>query len=145
MNNFYRPPSKQVAFTLLELIIVVIVLAILSSYVFTRFSSSTSYRLDALAEQLVAAGQLTQQLAMNDSQRAFLLDIQNSQINILVDGATFSAANEFPITVDSSISLSPTGTISFDGLGRTAGATITIASGESLDVCFEASGLVHRC
>jgi len=134
-----------VAFTLLELIIVIILLAIISSYVFTRFSSSTGYRLDAAVEQIISAGQLTQQLSMNDSQRNFSLSIQSSQVDLLVNGTGFTGANEFPIVFDSSITISPLSNITFDGLGRTTARTITVTSADSTSICFESSGLIHRC
>lgn len=145
LKNTIKPPHRQVAFTLLELIVVVVVLAILSSYVASRFSNSSSYKVDTVAEQIVAAGQLAQQLSMNDSQRSFALSIQSNQINLLADGATFMGTNEFPIVFDSSISISPSTTISFDGLGQTTAASLNITDGQTVSVCFIASGLIRRC
>ena len=140
-----KPPQLQVAFTLIELIVVVILLAIISAYVFSKFSSSAGYRLDSTAETIVAAGQLAQQLSMNDSQRNFSLSVQANQINILENGSTFSGGDEFPIQFDSSITISPVTNITFDSLGQTTATTITISSGSSVTVCFESSGLVRRC
>lgn len=140
-----KPPQLQVAFTLIELIIVVILLAIISAYVFIKFSSSTGYRLDTTAESIVGAGQLAQQLSMNDSQRNFSLSIQANQIDLLEDGNSFSGSQDYPIQFDSSITVSPVTTITFDSLGQTTATTITVSSGNSIAVCFEASGLVRRC
>ncbi len=140
-----KPPQLQVAFTLIELIVVVILLAIVSAYAFTKFSSSAGYRLDSAAENIVAAGQLTQQLAMNDSQRLFSLSIQANQIDLLENGSSFSGSQDFPIQFDSSITVSPVTNITFDSLGQTTATTITVSSGSSVSVCFEASGLIRRC
>lgn len=132
------------AFTLLELIVVVVVLAILAGYVTTKFSTSSTYKVDTAAEQIIAAGQLTQQLTMNDSLRAFSLSIQSDRIDLLVDAASIDLG-EFPIIFDSSITISPTTSITFDGVGQTAATSITVTSTESRSVCFEASGLIHLC
>ncbi len=133
------------AFTLIELIVVVILLAIISAYAFTKFSSSSGYRLDSTAETLVAAGQLAQQLSMNDSQRNFSLSVQTNQIDLLENGVSFAAGGEFPIQVDSSVSIAPIATITFDSLGQTTATTFTISADTSVNVCFESSGLVRRC
>ena len=146
MKEYFKPPNRQAAFALLELIVVAVILAIISSYAFTRFSSSSSYRQDVIIEQIISAGHLTQQLSMNDSSRTFLLSIQTNQINLLADGISFSASGmNFPLVFDSKVVLSPISAISFDSLGRTTATTINVQLGNSRNVCFEASGLIHRC
>lgn|GEM_PF-2790137 len=146
MVRFDKPPFKQAAFTLLELIIVVALLTIISAYVFTRPDTATDYEQDAVAEQIISAGRLTQQLSMNDSARTFSLEIQANQIDLLADGTSFSAANvNFPINLSSDITLSPVTSIVFDRLGRTSGTTISIQADTTQRVCFNASGLVERC
>lgn len=146
MKNRIKPPLNQAAFTLIELIVVVILLAIVSSYVFTRFSSSSSYKLDTIVEQIISAGHLTQQLSMNDASRVFSLNIQTSQIDLLVDGSSFSAGGmDFPLIFDSNVILSPTPTISFDSWGTTSTITIAVQLGNSQNICFESTGFIHRC
>ncbi|MEP1743280.1 MAG: type II secretion system protein [Kangiellaceae bacterium] len=140
-----KPPQLQVAFTLIELIVVVILLAIISAYVFTKFSSSSGYRLDSTAETIVSAGQLAQQLSMNDSQRNFSLSIQANQVDIIEDGNTFSGSQDFPIQFDSSVTVSPVINITFDSLGQTTATTVTVTSDDSVAICFESSGLIRRC
>ena len=141
-----KPPFKQAAFTLIELIIVLIIVGILASYVATKFSSSDKFEQDSIASQIISAGQLTRQLSMNDSTRNFSLSIQSNQINLLVDGAPFSVGNtSFPIVFDSSVSLSPTTTINFDSWGTTTQTTIAIQVGTTANVCFEQSGFIHQC
>lgn len=146
LRNTFKPPAKQAAFTLVELIVVVAILAILIAYIGLRPDSSRDYSRDSIAEQIVAAGRLTQQLSMNDSSRAFSLAISANQINVLADGAAFAAGGfNYPVAVDTELTLSPVTNITFDRLGQTTAATITITGNTTSQVCFEASGLIRRC
>jgi len=141
-----KPPKYQAAFTLLELIIVIVILSIISSYAISKFSSSSGYQQDTIIEQIISAGHLTQQLSMNDSDRSFALSIQPNQINITVDGSSLSASGvEFPLIFDSSVTLSPTTTITYNNLGQTTLTTINIQLETSENICFEASGWIHQC
>jgi len=141
-----KPPGYQAAFTLLELIIVLIILSILTSYILSRPSTADTYQQDNAIEQLISAAQLTQQLSMNDPSRVFSLNIQTNQINLLADGNPFSSAEvDFPLTVDSGVTLSPPSSITFDTIGMTTGATINVTADNIVPVCFESSGYIHRC
>lgn len=141
-----KPPKYQAAFTLLELIISVVIIAILASYIQTRFVSSAGFMEDTVIEQIISAGQLTQQLSMNDSTRSFSLSIEPHQINLLADGITFSSGlMNFPLTFSSKVTLSPVTSIVYSSLGETLGTTINVLADESMNVCFEASGYIHRC
>lgn len=141
-----KPPASQAAFTLLELIVVIAILAILAAIVFAKPSASTAYKQSSTLEQLISSGRLTQQLSMNDSDRTFSLQITANQINILADGSSFSAATtNYPITIPDGITLSPNVVINFDQLGSTTATTITISGEQNLQVCFEASGLIRAC
>jgi prepilin-type N-terminal cleavage/methylation domain-containing protein len=142
----FKPPLYQAAFTLLELIIVVAILAILTAYVATRPDSSSAYYQDTIAEQLVASGRLAQQLSMNDSARNFALVVAANQIDLTVNGASFASTSEtFPIVITNTVTLSPATTITFDNLGATAATTITVQGDTAKLVCFESSGFIHRC
>ncbi len=146
MKTTIKPPIHQAAFTLLELIIVIVILSIISSYTISKFSSSSGYKQDTIIEQIISAGHLTQQLSMNDSDRVFSLSIQTNQINIIVDGVSFSSSGiNFPLTFDSSVTLSPLTTITFNSLGETTSTTINILLETSENICFESSGWIHQC
>ena len=141
-----EPPCYQAAFTLLELIIVLLLVAILSAYVSARYTGSGGFEEDALVEQIISSARLTQQLSMNDSTRNFALSIQVSQIDILADGTSLTLANQnFPIVFPSDVVLGPVGNISFSSLGATAALTLTVQATETRQVCFESSGYVHAC
>ncbi len=139
---YYKKPPSQAAFTLLELIVVIAVLGILAVYVQTKFQSDDSYQIDTATEQLINAARLTQQLAMNDSSRSFTLNVSSNQINISATPTAISLEG-IPVSFGNKISLSPAANITFDSLGKTSSTTISINS--SISVCFEASGLIHRC
>ena len=141
-----KPPFKQAAFTLLELIIVIAVLAIISSYILTRPDTSSDYQQDAIVEQLISSGQLAQQLSMNDSARAFSLVISANQIDLLADGVSFTTGNiGYPINVPAAITLNPAIVINFDNLGSTAGTIINVQGTTTDQVCFDAGGAIRQC
>jgi len=146
MTGFIRRPLHQAAFTLLELIIVILLVAILATYIQSKFSTSDSYKQDAVVEQLINAARLTQQLAMNDADRLFVLALQTNQIDILADGSSLAGElAQLPIILPSGVSLTMTSNISFDQLGATTPLTVGVLAGTVRNVCLEASGYIHSC
>ncbi|WP_246722954.1 prepilin-type N-terminal cleavage/methylation domain-containing protein [Aliikangiella sp. G2MR2-5] len=140
------PPSLCAAFTLLELIIVIVILAILAIFVQSKFQDDNSYQLDAAVEQIISTARLAQQFSMNDNSRNFVLSIQASQVDILADGISLSGQlPNLPVNFSSDISLSPAQLISFDGMGSTGSQTLIVSAKSSINICFEASGMIHRC
>lgn len=145
-SQFKKPPLKQAAFTLLELIVVIVILSILAVYVQARFQDDDSYQRDVAIEQLISLARLTQQLAMNDSSRAFLLNIQTNQIDVLADGVSLSGSvSGVPVSLSSKVTLAPASNISFNSLGETTTTTISVTVNTTQNVCIESSGYVHRC
>ncbi|MCW8875622.1 MAG: type II secretion system GspH family protein [Kangiellaceae bacterium] len=145
-TRFKKPPFKQAAFTLLELIVVIVVLSILAVYVQARFQDDDSYQKDVAVEQLISLARLTQQLAMNDSSRAFLLNIQTNQIDLLADGVSLAGSvSGVPVNLSSKVTLAPASNISFNSLGETTATTITVTVNTTQNVCIESSGYVRRC
>jgi prepilin-type N-terminal cleavage/methylation domain-containing protein len=143
-----KPLSRQAAFTLLELIIVILILAIMAAYVQTRPSSSNSYKQDTVVEQIISSARLAQQLHMNDSSYVFRLVVQANQIDLQRDGASFSPSTlNFPLNFGANVTLAATITpINFDRLGATTLNQINITiDGISKTVCLESSGYIHRC
>ena len=145
MNN-KKPFDKQTAFTLVELIIILLILGIIASYIQPRSTSIASFKENTTVDQLISAARLAQQLSMNDSARSFILDIQSNQIDLKADGLSISVGNiNFPIVLDSTITISPAVTIIFDSLGETSFQSINITAESTLQVCFESSGYIHQC
>ena len=143
-----KPLTNQAAFTLLELIIVVLILAILATYIQTKPSSSNSYKQDAVVEQIISSARLAQQLHMNDSSYVFSLVVQTNQVDLQRDGVSFSPSTlNFPLNFGTNVVLSSTlSPINFDRLGGTTLNQIDITVDSiSKTVCFETSGYVHRC
>jgi len=146
----YSKPPHQAAFTLLELIIVVVIVGILSAYITARSDGSSSYQQDAVIEQVISAGRMAQQFSMNDSSRSFQLVTQTNQINLQVhDGSSFvtftPGSVNYPLSINSQVELSAK-TITYNSLGETSFETITVkAGGITESVCFEASGYIHQC
>lgn len=142
-KQFQKPPL-QAAFTLLELIIVIILLGIVGVYIQAKFQDDDSYQLDTAVEQLINAGRLAQQLSMNDSARSFTLQITANQINISAT-PTSPVLEGIPINLSSEITLAPATNLTFDGLGETTATTIGVTISNTVNVCFEATGFIHRC
>lgn len=146
-----KPPQFQAAFTLLELIIVIVILAILSAYILSRPSSSDTYQQDTVIEQIISAGRIAQQMGMSDSTRTFSLSIQTSSINLLQDSGSGNTSISpgsvsFPLSFGSKITLSPTGNIIYDRLGETTLTTVGVEIDNiTKNICFETSGYIHRC
>ena len=131
---------------MLELIIVLVILSILAGYILSRPNTADAYLQDSVIEQLISAAQLTQQLSMNDISRVFSLNIQANQINLLANGVAFSSAEmNFPLIIDSKVTLSPVTNITFGTMGMTAGAIINVTADTTIQVCVESSGYIHRC
>ena len=148
---YRKPPQNQAAFTLLELIIVIAITAILAAYILTRSHSSGSYQQDSVVEQIISAGRLAQQFAMNDSARAFSLSIQANQIDLYEDSGSGDVSISpgsinFPLDFGSTVTLTPTSKISYDRQGTTTAITISVkVDSITKDICFESSGYIHRC
>jgi len=144
--NQLRSFVRQSAFTILELVIVLLIAGILLVYVQSKFSTSSSYRQNTVISQIISSAQLAQQLSMNDSERNFSLVVQNNQIDLQADGSSLTIGSfQFPIEIDSSVSISPVSTISFDSHGTTNNLTINVIAESTQQVCFEASGYIHSC
>jgi len=138
--------AKQSAFTLIELIITLLILAIVSVYVQSKFSSTDRYKEDSVIAQIISSARLTQQLTMNDSARNFSLVIQSNQIDLQIDGSSLSIGSmQFPIMIDNTITLSPASTVIFDQLGTTTNFVLIVMAETTQRVCFETSGYIHLC
>ena len=141
-----RPFAKQTAFTLIELVITLLILGIVAIYVQSKFSSSAGYKENTVIAQIISSARLTQQLSMNDSARSFYLIIQSNQIDLQDDGGSLSiGSTNYPISIESGVTLSPATTITFGQLGETVNLVLNVSAETTQQICFETSGYIHQC
>lgn len=146
MIKIAKPLYRQAAFTIFELLIILVVLVILTTQVQSRFLASNDFKQDSAITQIISAARLAQQISMNDASRTVVLVIQENQIDLQIDGSSINLnLLDFPINFGSQISLSPIGNISFDSLGRTTLQTLNIQANTLQQICFEESGYIHSC
>jgi len=143
-NVMIYPSRAARGFTLIELILVIILLGTLSVTAVGRFNNH-SFESAAVAAELISAIRYAQEMSMVNT------GMDHYQVVIAADGYTVSqngasianpVSNESPYTSDwSNVTLSPTMTISFDGLGApsiVASQTISVTVGaDSRDVIVE--------
>ena len=153
-------------FTLVELITVVILLAILSTYASSRYFGASSYNSDLIKSELISSLRLTQLRAMHRSglcnrwgivqnqagqlsegEDAICLSILNQSDSSFVDIANYDATI-FLTSADGSQF------IDFDSMGRprqcaTSSSQCTLTaqpkSGLSFSVCINTQGGIHDC
>ena len=139
-------PGRSKGFTLLELIVVVLIGSLLAIYAMSRIDDKATYQTDSIAQQVISSINLTQQLAMNDAGRSFLLLINSSSIDLQADGSSMNINGyNFPLNFDSDVTLSPTTSLSFNSLGETSAITLTLNAGAVQQICVESSGYARLC
>ena len=125
---------RQQGFTLIELIVVMLVMAVLAAYVGTRWSFGDA-TVSVQAEQLARDLRHTQMLAMQQG-RTLRLEATGSGYRV-TDGASVitdpATQQNFIQTLDNGVSLGG-GSIEFDSLGRpvSGGSLASAAVGFSL-------------
>lgn len=141
-----KPLYQQAAFTLLELLLVVVIVSILAAYIGSKFLSSRDFNQDSVIQQIIASARLAQQLSMNDSSRSFTLIIQANQIDLQANGVSMQLGNiNYPLDFGSQITLSPVVNITFNSLGETTSQIINVQANTSEQICLESSGYIHEC
>ncbi len=138
--------TKQIGFTLLELVAVITLLGVLSVVLFSRINSVGASRVHASRDDVIAAFFFAQQLAM--SRHQIQLRVNSSAIDVLENGNSVNLNSDFyPLTMPSGISLnSSVSLFSFDKLGRTSAGVIQIRSSDgayTVQVDIETSGYAH--
>ena len=128
-------------FSLIELITVMILLGVLSVVLFSRLGSTNTAVVQGSRDDLIAAFSLAQQTAM--MRPDITLEITSTSISVNEDGNPI-AGSVYPLTMPSGVSLAPAGTFSFDNLGRTTAATITVTgTSASAQVNVASSGYAY--
>lgn len=129
------PPRPERGFTLVEMIVVILVLAILAVVVLPRFSATRDFDALAFHDRVLAAVRYAHKVAI----------AQNTTVYVLTAGDTlslcFDAGCAAPVSDpagDQALSLTAPGGVtlassassfSFDGLGRPSGGAVTFTVG----------------
>ncbi|MGI3003136.1 pilus assembly FimT family protein [Shewanella algae] len=143
-------------FTLVELVVTIMLLAILAVVVLPKLVSSGSYSAWTLRQELIAELQKTQMLALNNPDRCYRLTISNSayQLSHLTQDCTSvirsNRAESLPRNTQ--IRLQSNGAnnfqIQFDALGRTNlacnGACLSVVADDTLTIAIESEGYIHE-
>lgn len=143
---------RLLGFSLIELIAVIVVVSVISVFVYPRFASSDTAAVQAGRDSLVAALFFAQQTAMsraaNNQITAEIIDGNLVQVEDL-NGLVGTPGLENPVNFLSGVSVAGTTTFfTYDKLGRITNlsgpTTLTLAKGGvSAVVTVEASGYVH--
>ena len=141
--------SQVAGFTLVELVIVIVVLAIISAYAIIKSTSPAEVTLPSQAETMASALRHTQALAYTSGQRRRVSALNGNTYSVAICGGSpiTCPTTESTVTLQNSVTftdVSPV-TLYFNTLGQPDGkATFTLrAGGASKTVCVAAvTGLV---
>ncbi len=146
--------KKQQGFTLVELVITIMLIAILSVAVLPRFFSRSSYSAYTLRDEFISELRRVQLMAMNNQDRCYGVNVTNKDYRMMVyqsDCANIIVTgNPQPMPQGSYLTLNGTNTFSliFDinGIATpacSAGCTIKVLASETLDLKIESQGYIH--
>ncbi|NVJ51318.1 MAG: prepilin-type N-terminal cleavage/methylation domain-containing protein [Gammaproteobacteria bacterium] len=141
MLLWLKPPVKQAAFSLLELIVVILIIGILTAAAIPRFSSDIQTNARSAAAIVVNELRFAQQLAMNNTERTSALTLNSNQITISQDGTSLNA---YPITLDQSVTFDDV-VVTFDSNGNAPATTISITPDPGFSVCVVNTGFAYLC
>ncbi len=134
-------------FTLIELILTIILLAILGSLVAPRFYSSEGQLVQARRDDVLAALFYAQQIAMARDSAANPIRVvtTSNSISVTENAAPLRHADvQYPLVFAGGVTLAPASTLNFDKLGRTTASVFTLSrSGVSATITVSASGYAN--
>lgn len=141
--------SQVAGFTLVELVIVIVVLAIISAYAIIKSTSPAEVTLPSQAETMASALRHTQALAYTSGQRRRVSALNGNTYSVAICGGSpiTCPTTESTVTLQNSVTFTAVSlvTLDFNTLGQPDGkATFTLrAGGASKTVCVAAvTGLV---
>ncbi|CAH8207824.1 type II secretion system protein [Vibrio aestuarianus] len=159
---------KQSAFTLIELIVVILLLGIVSVYAASRYSGVSTFSTITTQSEVLASLRLTQNRAMQRTgycNRWLVSNNQAQQVSPSVSAGACTTSLPNPSTdssfvdaAENDVTLTLTNNdgshyFDFDSLGRAAQClaaqcTVTVSnpqSGESRQVCINSEGFIYGC
>ncbi len=125
---------RQLGFTLIELIVIIILVSILSVSVASRFPSGEASLVQTSRDDVIAALFFAQQVGMSRSGpgNTIRFVFSSNQISVEENGSPLrNGSVTYPLTLNNGVSLtgSVPGPYLYDKLGRTRTATLTVSSG----------------
>lgn len=140
-----KQPPQVAAFSLLELIIVLILVGVLAAVAVPRFGQQSDIVLRTARDDLLLALRDAQQKAMADGRTIRFVSTSNS-ISITADGTPLPLPQldgNYPRPLPNGVSLAPAVTLNYDRLGNTAATTFTLTGAGTLYVCVRVTGYAH--
>ncbi len=146
--------KKQQGFTLVELVITIMLIAILSVAVMPRFFTSSSYSAYTLRDEFISELRRVQLMAMNNQDRCYGVNVtadeyhmmvyENNCANVLVTGTAQSMPQGSSLTLNGNNAFALT--FNTDGAiasSCNSGCTIKVIANETLDLKIESQGYIH--
>ncbi len=143
------PPSKQKAFTLIELIVVILLVSIVSVYASSRYFGTDSFSAYAAQDQVISVirqVQLNQMQSNDTTNDNFVLTITNDCVGSVTACTTRDDGRSDWVSIEG-VSFSPQfNQVSFSLLGNPSAAIAfdVIAGGNSCEVQINSQGYVER-
>lgn len=136
-----KPPVKQAAFSLVELLVVITVIGILIAVAAPRFTNDDTIEARALASQIIGELRFAQQLAMNNTEKLASVTINSNQLSVAQDG---SALNNYPKSLGNAVTVSDI-VLTYNSLGSTTAGQIDFSPNPGFSVCVESTGYARLC
>lgn len=154
-TNQSRFISAHSGFTLIELVITILLVAILSAFAIPRLLGNTEFSAQTLADQVISHLQQAQVQAINHRSGSYCVGFIATKYGLPSNCASglANADQSFDLPRATSITLSGNATfqINFDFLGRPIGASCNggcqfqAISAETVNICVEAEGYIYAC
>lgn len=135
--------KRQVGFTLVELIAIMVIVGVIAISMSSRMGSLSSSSVQSSRDDIVAALFFAQQTSM--ARGTIRLVTTATTVSVTENNVDIALTSEaYPLTLPTGVSVTPRVFV-YDRLGRTTAGTITITntSGASATITVETSGYVH--
>jgi len=139
--------TRNVGFTLIELIAVIVLLAAISVGVISKFGNTGSAAVQASRDDLVAALFYGQQIAMarDSATNPIRVVTTSNSVSVTENGTPLLHGSvQYPLVLEGGVALSPASTLNFNKLGQTTASVFTLSrSGVSATITVSDSGYAN--